>query len=35
VFYRPQEDGIDVVRVPHSARDIESISEEDGFDENT
>jgi toxin ParE1/3/4 len=35
VFYRPQDDGIDVVRVLHSARDIESISEEGGFDENT
>jgi toxin ParE1/3/4 len=35
VFYRPQDDGFDVVRVLHSARDIESISEEGGFDENT
>jgi toxin ParE1/3/4 len=35
VFYRPQDDGIDVVRVLHSARDIGSISEDGGFDENT
>jgi toxin ParE1/3/4 len=35
VFYRPQDDGVDVVRVLHSARDIESISEEGGFDEHT
>jgi len=33
VFYRPQDDGIDVVRVLHSARDIGSISEDGGFDE--
>ena len=35
VFYRPQDDGIDVVRVLHSARDIESVSENGRFDENT
>jgi toxin ParE1/3/4 len=32
VFYQPQDDGIEVVRVLHSARDIESISEDGGFD---
>lgn len=32
VFYQPQDDGIEVVRVLHSARDIESISEDSGFD---
>lgn len=32
VFYRPQDDGIEVVRVLHSARDIESVAEEGGFD---
>ena len=32
VFYRPQDDGVEVVRVLHSARDIEAISEEGGFD---
>ena len=32
VFYRPQDDGIEVVRVLHSARDIESIAEDGGFD---
>jgi len=32
VFYRPQDDGIEVVRVLHSARDIESVSDEGGFD---
>jgi toxin ParE1/3/4 len=34
LFYRPQDDGIEVVRVLHSARDIESISDDGGFDEN-
>jgi toxin ParE1/3/4 len=28
VFYRPFEDGVDVVRVIHGARDIEAIFEE-------
>ena len=32
VFYQPQDDGIEVVRVLHSARDIESIAEDGGFD---
>lgn len=30
----PQDDGIEVVRVLHSARDIESIFDDGGFDEN-
>jgi toxin ParE1/3/4 len=33
VFYKPQGGGIEVVRVLHSARDIESIAEEGGFAE--
>jgi toxin ParE1/3/4 len=28
IFYRPLEDGIEVVRVIHAARDIESIFED-------
>lgn len=32
MFYRPRDDGIEVVRVLHSARDIEWISEDGGFD---
>jgi len=31
VFYQPQDDGVEVVRVLHSARDIESIAEDGGF----
>jgi toxin ParE1/3/4 len=34
VFYRPQDDGIEVVRVLHGARDIELISEDGGFNED-
>ena len=32
VFYRPQDAGIEIVRVLHSARDIESVSDQGGFD---
>lgn len=32
VFYRPRNGGIEVVRILHSARDIESVSEDGGFD---
>jgi toxin ParE1/3/4 len=32
VFYLPQNDGIEVVRVLHSARDIELIADEGGFE---
>ena len=31
VFYRQHDDGIEVVRVPHGARDLDSISDDGGF----
>ncbi len=33
VFYRPHESGIEVVRVLHGARDLESILDGDGADD--
>ena len=29
IFYRPSEDGVDIIRVLHGARDIEKVFEED------
>jgi len=34
VFYRPHESGIEVVRVLHGARDLESILDGDGADDD-
>ena len=32
IFYRPEADGIEIVRVLHSARDVTTIADEGGFE---
>lgn len=32
IYYRPLEEGVEIVRVIHAARDIRSLLEENGFD---